>query len=168
MPSCEYTFFYSSPVGRLTLASNGTHITGLWKAGQKHYASTLGNGSAEKPLPVFAGAVQWLDAYFSGKDPGPRPPLQPYGSPFRQAVWQDLLHIPYGATTTYGDIARRLAHTLDKPTSPRAVGSAVAHNPISILIPCHRVLARGGGLSGYAGGADTKVKLLMLEGAISG
>lgn len=168
MPFREFTYFYNSPVGRLTLASDGTHITGLWMAGQKHYASTLGNEPEEKLLPVFAEAAKWLDAYFSGKNPGPLPPLQPSGSPFRQAVWQDLSHIPYGATTTYGDIARRLAGLLQKPTSPRAVGSAVARNPISILIPCHRVLAQGGGLSGYAGSVDTKVKLLTLEGALPG
>lgn len=167
MSTGEYTFIYNSPVGRLTLGSDGAHITGLWKAGQKHYASTLGKEALERPLPVFEEAAKWLDAYFSGKDPGPRPPLKPIGSPFQQAVWQDLLKIPYGETTTYGDITKRLSNTLDKPTSPRAVGGAVAHNPISILIPCHRVLGHGGGLSGYAGGVDTKVDLLTLEGAIA-
>ncbi|MDD4080286.1 MAG: methylated-DNA--[protein]-cysteine S-methyltransferase [Eubacteriales bacterium] len=167
MSTGEYTFIYDSPVGPLTLASDGTHITGLWRAGQKHYASTLSRDAREKSLPVFEEAAQWLDAYFLGKDPGPRPPLKPIGSPFRQAVWQDLLNIPYGETTTYGDITKRLSNTLNTPTSPRAVGGAVARNPISILIPCHRVLSRGGGLSGYAGGVDTKIRLLTLEGALS-
>jgi len=164
MQNKAYIHTYPSPLGTLTLASDGSHITGLWIKGQQHFASTLEPDAQEAALPVFEEAAAWLNAYFAGKDPGKRPPLKPLGSPFRQAVWQELLKVPSGQTITYGDIARRLAKASGKPASPRAVGGAAGHNPISILIPCHRVLGRDGSLTGYAGGMEAKVKLLAIEG----
>ena len=119
----------------------------------------------EKSLPVFTEACRWLDIYFSGKEPLFTPPLTLRASPFRQAVWEIILTIPYGKTMTYGEIAKRIA--MQKgilQMSAQAVGNAVGHNPISLIIPCHRVVGSDGSLTGYAGGIDRKVKLLKLEG----
>ena len=154
-----------SPVGLLTLASDGTSLTGLWLKGQKYFGETLPAHAIHAPdLPVFRDTADWLDCYFSGKCPPALPPLKPHGSPFRQAVWQQLLAIPYGETTTYGTITNLLREK-GIPASPQAVGGAVGHNPISILIPCHRVLGANGSLTGYAGGLDVKRCLLSLENA---
>ena len=154
---------YPSPLGKLTLASDGEAITGLWLPGQKYFASTLAfDAPKDGTLPVFAQAAQWLDAYFGGKPFPALPPLSPAGTPFRRAVWELLLEIPYATTTTYGALAERLAQR-GIYTSPRAVGGAVGHNPISILIPCHRVLSSDGSLTGYAGGLEAKRFLLELE-----
>ena len=154
---------YPSPVGRITLASDGEAITGLWFAGQKYFASSLPPDAQERPdLPVFRETTAWLDAYF-GEDPlPPLPLLRPQGTAFRQTVWEALLDIPYGVTMTYGGLAERLQYA-GVYTSPRAVGGAVSHNPISILIPCHRVLGADGSLTGYAGGVEIKRFLLELE-----
>ena len=162
----DYTYHYISPLGGITLASDGEALTGLWFDGQKHFADTLGDVQEEKPLPIFEEAVKWLDLYFSGKDPGFVPKLSTHGTPFREAVWEILRTIPFGETMTYGEIAARLASTrgLDK-MSARAVGSAVGRNPISLIIPCHRVVGAGGSLTGYAGGINKKRFLLALEGA---
>ena len=152
-----------SPVGRLHLASDGESITGLWIEGQKYFAATLDGDAMQQPdLPVFAQARAWLEAYFA-KDPlPPLPPLAPRGSDFRQHVWQQLLAIPYGKTVTYGDIAKTLkANGIS--AAAQAVGGAVGHNPISILIPCHRVVGSSGSLTGYAGGVHIKKALLELE-----
>ena len=120
----------------------------------------------ERQTPILAEAARWLDIYFTGKEPGFTPPLHPIGSPFRQAVWEILLQIPYGQTTTYGEIARQLAEKQGREKmSSQAVGGAVGHNEISVIIPCHRVVGTGGSLTGYAGGIDKKVKLLELERA---
>lgn len=155
----------SSPVGNLLLASDGQALTGLWLEGQKYFAATLDGDTAEQPeLPVFRQAAEWLDAYFKKLPLPPLPPLSPTGSTFRQAVWNLLLEIPYGQTTTYGELARRLRES-GISAAPQAVGGAVGHNPISILIPCHRVLGADGSLTGYAGGVETKQFLLELEGA---
>ena len=153
-----------SPVGRLTLASDGEAITGLWLEGQKYFGAGLSDTVQEKTLPVFAAAGAWLKAYFSRAPLPPLPPLSPQGSPFRQAVWQLLREIPYGTVTTYGALAQTLR---DRGVSAaaRAVGGAVGHNPISILIPCHRCVGSGGSLTGYAGGVARKRFLLELEGA---
>lgn len=159
-----YTAKYPSPAGLLTLASDGAHLTGLWIEGQAHFGAGLPDQSREKALPIFQQTARWLDAYFSGSKPGALPPLKPQGSPFRQAVWQILRGIPYGQTISYAEIARRLSASTGRPASPRAVGGAVAHNPISILIPCHRVLGKDGSLTGYAGGIQRKKLLLSLEG----
>lgn len=150
---------YASPLGPILLAADETGLTGLWFEAQKYFPSFLGVDYQEKETPVLTETVRWLDVYFSGKDPGFLPPLHPQGSPFRQTVWDILLTIPRGQTMTYGEIARRLG-----VRSAQAVGGAVGHNPISILIPCHRVVGSDGSLTGYAGGFDRKTRLLQLEG----
>lgn len=151
---------YASPLGPILLAADETGLTGLWFEGQKYFPSFLGVDYQEKETPILTETVRWLDVYFSRKDPGFLPPLHPQGSPFRQAVWNILLTISRGQTMTYGEIARRLG-----VRSAQAVGGAVGHNPISILIPCHRVVGSDGSLTGYAGGLDRKTRLLQLEGA---
>lgn len=162
----NYTYEYASPMGTLTVASDGTSVTGLWFKGQKYYAGTLGSDAEEKDLPIFESVGEWLDCYFSGKEPGLMPPLSPKGSPFRQSVWNILCKIPYGKVMTYGDIAKLIAGQTGKEgMSAQAVGGAVGHNPISIIIPCHRVVGTDGSLTGYAAGIDTKIRLLSLEGA---
>ena len=151
---------YASPLGPILLAADETGLTGLWFEGQKYFPSFPGVDYQEKETPVLTETARWLDVYFSGKDPGFLPPLHPQGSPFRQTVWDILLTIPRGQTMTYGEIARRLG-----VHSAQAVGGAVGHNPISILIPCHRVVGSDGSLTGYAGGVERKARLLQLEGA---
>ncbi len=162
----DYTYHYNSPLGGITLASNGTELTGLWFDGQKYFGATLPGEYEEKSLPVFEEAACWLDIYFSGKAPDFTPPLLTKATPFRQAVWEILLTIPYGRTMTYGDIADRIAKQKGvSKMSAQAVGGAVGHNPISLIIPCHRVVGTKGSLTGYAGGIDKKVQLLTLEKA---
>ncbi len=163
-----YSSYYDSPVGRLLLASDGISLTGLWIAGQKYYADTISGAICEKnDLPVLVRTREWLDRYFAGQKPETTElPLAPAGSSFRQMVWQILCEIPSGQVWTYGDIAKMAAHKLGKKTmSAQAVGGAVGHNPISIIIPCHRVVGTNGSLTGYAGGLDVKIRLLELEGA---
>jgi methylated-DNA-[protein]-cysteine S-methyltransferase len=158
--------YYSSPVGPLMLASDGNNITGLWMLGQKYFAATVAPDIKEKAgLPVFAAAREWLDKYFKGQKPEiPDLPLAPKGGKFRQEVWKILCEIPYGEVITYGDIAKKMAVKINKTTmSSQAVGGAVGHNPISIIIPCHRVVGANGSLTGYAGGIGKKIKLLELE-----
>ena len=161
----EYTWRYNSPLGGITLASDGLALTGLWFNGQEHFGETLSADHEEKPLPIFAEAERWLDCYFSGQAPDFTPALRLNGTPFRRAVWHILRTIPYGTTTTYGEIARRLAEeTGQKRVSARAVGGAVGHNPIALIIPCHRVVGADGSLTGYAGGMSRKRILLEVEG----
>ena len=154
----------SSPLGELLLSCGQAGLTGLWFAGQRHYAASLeGEGVLAPEHPAFAAVQLWLERYFAGENPGPVPvPLAPAGTPFRRAVWARLRELPRGQTTTYGALARDMGL---HPSSARAVGGAVARNPISILIPCHRVVGAGGGLTGYAGGLERKAALLRLEGA---
>ncbi len=161
-----YIQHYSSPLGGILLAADEIGLTGSWFDGEKYFADNLPAEHAERQTPILAEAARWLDIYFTGKEPGFTPPLHPIGSPFRQAVWEILLQIPYGQTTTYGEIARQLAEKqgLEK-MSAQAVGGAVGHNKISVIIPCHRVVGTSGSLTGYAGGIDKKVKLLELERA---
>lgn len=204
-----YYTTYASPVGTLTLTSDGTSLTGLWTEHGKYApdfsagtaspqapssmdfsvgctspqaSSTIdfaaGNTSPQAPsnsrfsgkmtsparLPVFLQATQWLDRYFRGENPKMDLPLSPSGSPFRHLVWDILLTIPYGETTTYGAIARQLEAATGKRAAAQAVGGAVEHNPIGILIPCHRVVGKSGSLTGYAGGLEVKTALLTLEG----
>lgn len=160
----DYTYPYNSPLGRMTLAGDGDALTGLWFDGQKHYAETLPPEHEEKPLPVFCLTVKWLDIYFSGKEPDFTPPLRLSTTPFRRTVCEIMLTIPYGSTMTYGEIAVLAAKRMgSERTSARAVGGAVGHNPISIIIPCHRVVGSSGSLTGYAGGLDRKNRLLELE-----
>ena len=159
---------YASPIGKLTLASDGIYLTGLWIEGQRYYGYTLKKDTVRQQAPVFEAARDWLDAYFAGDAPDLSLPLAPMGTPFQQQVWQILKEIPYGTTTTYGDIAREVAARLGKPSmSAQAVGGAVGHNPISIIIPCHRVLGANGSLTGYAGGIDRKEWLLCMEKSTS-
>ena len=155
---------YASPLGKLTLASDGEHLTGLWLEGQKYFGSP-GRRMQAGEVPVFLVARQWLDAYFTGEPEMPMPSLAPEGSPFRQAVWGILRAIPWGEVTTYGAIAQAMTEDTGRPVSARAVGGAVGHNPISILIPCHRVVGTDGSLTGYAGGVEKKRWLLQHEGA---
>lgn len=151
---------YESPLGSVLLAADQTGLTGLWFVGQKYFPSFSDGDFFENETPVLTEAKHWLSLYFSGKEPDFLPPLHPQGSSFRQAVWNVLLTIPRGQTMTYGEIARRL-----NVRSAQAVGGAVGHNPISILIPCHRVVGSDGSLTGYAGGLARKEWLLHLEGA---
>ncbi|WP_010254795.1 methylated-DNA--[protein]-cysteine S-methyltransferase [Treponema primitia] len=163
----EYVCKIKSPVGMLTVSSDGENILGLWIEGQKYFAHTLDKDSVEKNMPVFEGARKWLDCYFSGKEPDFMPPLMPKGSPFQKSIWNILCKIPYGQTITYGEIAKQYGvQHKEKPTSARAVGGAVGHNQISIIIPCHRVVGANGNLTGYAGGINKKIQLLQLEGLL--
>lgn len=156
---------YDSPIGTLLLAADEVGLCGLWLAGEKQFADHLPAEHVQKCTPVLAKAQQWLDVYFSAKEPDFIPPLHPVGSAFRQEVWQLLLQIPYGKTVTYGQLAQKLAKQRGiLRMSAQAVGGAVGHNKISIIIPCHRVVGAGGNLTGYAGGIDRKIMLLELEG----
>ncbi|MGM9984385.1 MAG: methylated-DNA--[protein]-cysteine S-methyltransferase [Fibrobacter intestinalis] len=160
-----WTNKYHSPIGGITLASNGTELTGLWFDGQRFFADTLPEEYEEKDLPVFEQARRWLDIYFSGKAPVFTPPLAFVGiSPFRKRVWEIMLDIPFGETSTYGKIAQQIVWETGKAVSAQAVGGAVGHNSISLIIPCHRVVGTNGGLTGYAGGIDKKIELLKMEG----
>jgi len=154
---------HDSPVGLLTLVSNGSQLTGLFVEGQRYFPD-LSMAEKNVALSVFDDTTRWLDDYFAGKKPSPQSlPLMPQGTAFRMKIWELLQIIPYGETTTYGELARRLNETEGMKTSARAVGNAVGHNPISIIIPCHRVVGADGSLTGYAGGLDVKRKLLALE-----
>lgn len=159
-----YTMSYDSPLGEILLAADETGVTGLWFEGGKYFADVLDPEHQEQETPILQQAKRWLDVYFGGQEPDFTPPLHPIGSAFRQEVWELLLKIPYGQTTTYGELAKQLAakHDLSR-MSAQAVGGAVGHNAISIIIPCHRVVGTNGSLTGYAGGIDKKVKLLTLE-----
>lgn len=162
MTSIQY---YHSPIGRLLLSADEIGLTGVWLEGEKYFAHGLPADRREACTPILADTKRWLDEYFSGKEPDFMPPLHPIGSPFRQAVWQILRRIPYGMTVTYGEIAREMARQKGLPKmSAQAVGGAVGHNEISILIPCHRVVGAKGNLTGYAGGLSRKIQLLTLEG----
>lgn len=160
-----YTSHYASPLGGMTLVSDGTALVGLYFDGQKYAAEGLDATHTQKNLPVFEEARRWLDVYFSGRKPDFTPPTAPAGTAFQQSVWEILRTIPYGETTTYGAIARRIEQNTGCRMSAQAVGGAVGRNPISILIPCHRVVGTNGSLTGYAGGIDKKERLLRWEGA---
>lgn len=165
----EYITNYDSPIGNITIASDGENITGLWfdtqKPSEEVLASDYVNLDMQEPaLPIFDLTKKWLDIYFEGKDPGFTPPLKVNETPFRQRVCELMLEIPYGGTTTYGQISKQIAEEKGiEKMSAQAVGGAVGHNPISIIIPCHRVIGANGNLTGYTGGIDIKIKLLKLE-----
>lgn len=159
-----YTCKYKSPIGDILLAADEIGLTGLWFTGQKYFANTLNDNWVFQETSILLEAKKWLDIYFSGEEPDFMPPLNPAGSPFRQAVWKILLQIPYGQTMTYGEIAKRMAEIKNSShMSAQAVGGAVGHNEVSIIIPCHRVVGTNGSLTGYAGGIDKKISLLKLE-----
>lgn len=161
-----YKTTYAAPIGLLTLACDGEHLTGLWTQRQKYHGETLFPDMVQREdCAVFRAAAAWLDAYFAGERPAPAQlPLAPAGSAFRQAVWRILCDIPYGSVITYGEIAASMAKQMHRATmSAQAVGGAVGHNPISIIIPCHRVIGTNGSLTGYAAGIAVKEQLLTLE-----
>jgi methylated-DNA-[protein]-cysteine S-methyltransferase len=175
-----YSSYYPSPLGRILLASKENHLIGLWFEGQKYFGAsyteeivcsqeeTIAKPTEKRNLPIFSATQRWLDDYFAGKKPAISAlPLAPEGSDFRKAVWDVLCVIPYGQTITYGEIAKKIATQRNKPSmSSQAIGGAVGHNPISIIIPCHRVVGANGNLTGYAGGIDKKIKLLEHEQSI--
>lgn len=163
-PDMQYTSNYLSPLGGILLAADEDGLTGLWFTGQKYFARTLDPKNEEKEIPVLAQARQWLDIYFSGAEPEFRVPLHITGTKFQHKVWQLLYAIPYGQTTTYGAIARQIAlqDGLER-ISAQAVGGAVGRNPVSVIIPCHRVVGSNGSLTGYAGGLERKTALLQIE-----
>ena len=160
-----YTGKYFSPFGAITIAVRGDAIIGLWFEGQRYFGCTLPEIYEEKPTsPLLKEARRWLDIYFSGQEPDFLPPLRYDSTPFRNRVCDIMLEIPYGKTMTYGEIAAEIAREKGiAKMSARAVGGAVGHNPLSLMIPCHRVVGANGSLTGYAGGIDRKVKLLALE-----
>lgn len=161
----QYTTTYQSPVGEILLAADEIGLTGLWFEGEKFYAKNLDPEHEEKELPVFKTVKKWLDIYFSGQEPDFMPPIHMIGSPFRLDVWKYLCQIPYGKTTTYGELAKMVAEKRGiGHMSAQAIGGAVGHNDISIIVPCHRVVGSNGSLTGYAGGVSIKEKLLSLEG----
>ena len=161
----DHITHYCSPLGRMTLVSNGKELTGLWFEGQKYSSIAQDSIAHDKDnLPVFQETIRWLDTYFGGEIPDFTPPIRMHGTVFRQMVWEILLTIPYGQTTTYGEIARRVAHEKKVPVmSAQAVGGAVGHNDIALIIPCHRVVGKNGSLTGYAAGLDKKAYLLKME-----
>jgi methylated-DNA-[protein]-cysteine S-methyltransferase len=165
-----YTRTYPAPMGAITASAQNDAITGLWFNGQKYFPAGVREWRVTEDYPVLVELGAWLDAYFAGENPPITFPLALHGSRFRERVWQILQQIPYGQTTTYGTIAKQLAAEQDGDNGTKsviaaqAVGGAVGHNPISIVVPCHRVLGSTGKLTGYAGGIDKKIALLKLEG----
>ncbi|MBE5661001.1 methylated-DNA--[protein]-cysteine S-methyltransferase [Staphylococcus sp. SS21] len=156
----DYKCYYDSPVGQLELVSDGESLTAILFENQQND----GTREEDAPLAIFKEAVQWLDAYFKGDNPEITIPLKPTGSDFQQRVWHELRQIPYGSLTTYGEIAKKVGEALNKPKmSAQAVGGAVGSNPLSIIVPCHRVVGKTGSLTGFGGTINNKIKLLELE-----
>lgn len=165
----DYTYQYETPLGKMIMASDGKALTGLWFHGQKHFGSTLDKENKEQFVPIFKETIDWLDLYFSGVEPSFTPLLSLRASAFRKAVWKVLLEIPYGQTMTYGQVASRISkQNGNRAVSAQAVGGAIAHNAILLMIPCHRVIGANGCLTGYAAGLDRKLKLLAHEGICMG
>ena len=153
-----------TPLGEVRLRSDGKSLTGLWFVGQVNDAKDNRDIEIKDDLPIFGQVESWLESYFSGKKTPIMIPLQPKGTIFQERVWKILQEIPYGKTMTYGEIAQRIAKEKGVATySAQAVGQAVGKNPISILVPCHRVVGKNGALTGYAGGVHRKEQLLNLE-----
>lgn len=159
----HYIFRYDSVMGKMMMASDGEALVGLWFEGQKHFASTLEPLYKEEKLPVFEQTCKWLMIYFSGIQPDFTPVIRLKGTAFQQIVWQLLLDVPYGKTVTYKKLAEQITSLTGKTISFQAVGGAVGRNPISIIVPCHRVVGTDGSLTGYAGGLSKKAALLALE-----
>ena len=158
---------FASPLGALLLACDDEGLTGLWFRGQRHFARGLPPEHSDRAHPILRETARWLEIYFSGREPEFTPPLHPSGTEFQMAVWALLLEIPYGKTVAYGDLARELAGRRGlMHMSAQAVGGAVGRNPVSIIVPCHRVLGAGGALTGYAAGLSRKQALLTLESAL--
>lgn len=154
----------SSPLGMITLRSDGEALTGLWFADDKHYGDKDIAGAVREDIPLFAQVEKWLAEYFAGSEPKTQMPVKFLGTAFQQLVWQLLQKIPYGQLITYAELAQRIAEQQGlQRMSAQAVGGAVGHNPMCIIVPCHRVIGRSGSLTGYAGGIWRKVQLLELE-----
>lgn len=167
MVGIYYYYIYNSPVGKLTIASNEKNVVGLWLDGQKYYMEVLEDKEyQEKETKVIKLAEKWLDKYFNNEKPEiDELPIEFIGSDFRKQIWKILSKIPYGKVITYGDIAKQIAKRKGIRTmSAQAVGGAIAHNPISVIVPCHRVVGANGSLTGYSGGVKVKIKLLEFEG----
>ena len=162
-----YTASYQSPLGEIFLAADVEGLRGVWFTDQKFFAYSLEKERLEKETEILQSARKWLDIYFAGKEPDFTPPLHLIGTPFRMEVWEKLRKIPYGETVTYGELAKEMARDRGiLRMSAQAVGGAVGHNPVSIIVPCHRVMGRDGSLTGYAGGVERKKWLLELEKGI--
>lgn len=160
----QYTSIHKTPFGEVLLTADDVGLTGLWIRDSRYYASNLKSQHTEKELPVFKSAKKWLDIYFSGNKPDFTPTIHLIGSPFQLSVWKILQEIPYGKTTTYGKIAKTIAEERGiKRMAAQAVGGAVGGNPVSIIVPCHRVIGSDGSLVGYGGGMDKKIMLLKIE-----
>ena len=163
-----YKTYYKSPVGNILLVSDENNLKGAWIEGQKYYLGKIKEEDTRSRvnIEILKETKNWLDRYFKKEKPRiSELSIEPEGNEFRQNVWKLLCEIPYGKTTTYGEIAKKVAKMMNKKSmSAQAVGGAVGHNPISIIIPCHRVIGKDGSLTGYAGGIDTKIKLLNIEG----
>ena len=157
----SFTSTVNTTLGKVYLASDGNHLTGLWFEHQKYFPSSILEIEKAPDLEIFKKTTQWLELYFAGEKPDFTPSLKPSGTTFRHKVWDILLEIPYGEVITYGEIAKKL-----KVNSAQAVGGAVGHNPISIIIPCHRVVGASGDLTGFAGGLNKKIWLLKNEGVV--
>lgn len=164
MSDISFTCKYYSPLGEITLACRDDRLTGLWFDGQKHYGSTLTGRTEEADVPVLRLAARWLDEYFSGHEPQFVPPLSLTGTPFSRLVWRRLMDIPCGTTLTYKELTLRMAARGEcGEGAVRAVAAAIGRNPVSIIVPCHRVIGSGGSLTGYAGGVWRKEWLLQAE-----
>lgn len=162
----QYISHYASPLGELLIAADDIGLTGLWFAGQKYYARGLDTEHEERESLAIASAKHWLDVYFAGQQPDFTPPLHLVGTAFQTAVWDILLTVPYGETLTYGEIAARIAAQQGRGhMSAQAIGGAVGRNPVSIIVPCHRIVGKSGDLTGYAAGVEKKTSLLRLENA---
>jgi methylated-DNA-[protein]-cysteine S-methyltransferase len=163
--SMQYISHYESPLGAITLAADEKGLIGLWFDGEKYFGNTLEAEYEEKESVILKKAEKWLDTYFMGRCPEKKLPLHLRGTEFQKTVWAILLNIPYGQTETYGKIAEEIARNRGREhMSAQAVGGAVGHNPVSIIVPCHRVVGTDGNLTGYAGGIERKIALLQLEG----
>ena len=160
----EYIHHYCSPLGSITEASDGTNLTGLWFDGQKYYAASIVENHSVKNMPVFDMTDRWLNQYFSGEIPCFTPPIRLKGTDFQMLVWEILLTIPYGQTKTYSEISMLVAKSKGlSHMSAQAVGGAVSHNAVSLIVPCHWVIGANGSLTGYAGGLERKSWLLQME-----
>lgn len=161
----HYLSYYKSPLGEIVLSASNQGLSGLWFVGQKYFTLYFDKEHIYQEIPLFTDVKRWLDIYFSGKEPNFSLPLHFTGSPFQNEVWKILSQIPYGRTTTYGQIAKQVAIKRGvSKMSAQAIGGAVGRNKIAIIVPCHRVVGVNGNLTGYAGGIEKKIALLQLEG----
>lgn len=162
----HYFQHYQSPLGGVLMAADHQGVTGLWFEGAKYFAQGLERNREQRETPHLAQTRAWLDAYFAGRQPDFTPALHLQGTPFQQLVWSLMLAIPYGSTTTYGALTKQVSEKMGgAPMCAQAVGGTVGRNPISLIVPCHRVVGKSGSLTGYAGGLQKKMSLLQLEGA---